>query len=162
MMVARTGSGPVSRYDSPAHRGASVERHDRAVAERVFGRYGPCLARERDGVAVARQPVEVRAVKAREPFEAIERAGGLERLRVELERGVRRVATGATARRLLCSPDVRRGIGAEKELRIAARRGFDQRFAVRLALEHGQAIAMRAQTAGEERVARIGEVLRRD
>src|ERR687896_63675 len=59
----------------------------------------------------------------------------------------------AAARRLFRAAGVRRAVGAEEELRISRDRRLDQRLAVRLALEHGQAIVVRANAAQEKGVA---------
>src|SRR6187399_71682 len=104
------------------------------LAERVRVRDNPGLARERHIVAVPRQSIEVGAEVTREPFEAIERACRLERLRVKSQCDGRRIATRAAARIFLGVLRMRRGIGAEKKFRAAARRGCEQRFAMPLAL----------------------------
>ena len=57
---------------------------------------------------------------------------------------------------------MRRGIGAQEIFGIAAGRSSHERLAVRLALEHGQAIVVRSDAAGEERIARPQQMLRRD
>ena len=77
-------------------------------------------------------------------------------------RGVRGEDAGTAAGGLLGVPRVRRAVGAEKEPRIVARRGLEQRLAVALALEHRQAVVMRTDAALEERVAIQQQVLRRD
>ena len=45
----------------------------------------PVLAAQRDAAGVARQAVEIGAVKAGEAFELVQRAGGVEGLRVQLQ-----------------------------------------------------------------------------
>jgi hypothetical protein len=89
-------------------------------AERVFSGDGPCLARERDGIAVTRQAVEIRPVKARESFQPVERPRRFECLGVELERCVRGIAAGAAASALLGIPGMRRRVGAQEEFGVAA------------------------------------------
>jgi hypothetical protein len=68
-------------------------------------------------VPIARQAVEVRPAEARERFEPVERAGLFERLRVELDAGVRGVDAGTAAVGLLGVARVRCAVGAEEELR---------------------------------------------
>ena len=63
----------------------------------------------RDRAVVARQAVELGAEVAREALQLVERAGFLERLGVELDRGVRGVDAGAAAG---ASPWSRRACGA--------------------------------------------------
>ena len=87
------------RGESPAHRLPCVERNHHMRTERVFGGDGPCLARERDGIAVARQAVEIGAVKARESFQLVERSRRFV-LRRRVRGRVRRYAAG-TRKRLL-------------------------------------------------------------
>ena len=62
---------------------------------------------------------------------------------------MRRVAPGAAARRLLGTAEVRRRVRAQKELRIAAGRGLDQRLPVRFAFEDRQAVTVRPDPARE-------------
>ena len=85
-------------------------------AERVFGRNGPRLARERDRIAVARQAVEIGAMKARESLQFVERSRHFESLGVKLECRVRGIAAGAAASALLGIPGMRRRVGAQENL----------------------------------------------
>jgi hypothetical protein len=59
------------------------------------------------------------------------------------------------------APRVRRAVGAEEELR-AALVAAHQRLAVGFALEHRQAVVVRAHAAGEQRVAVVEQVVRGD
>ena len=52
-----------------------------------------------------------------------------------------------------------RAVGAEEEARVAGGRRREQRAAVALALQHGQAVVMRPQPAREDRVAVQEQVL---
>src|SRR5437016_13923836 len=57
---------------------------------------------------------------------------------------------------------MRRRIGAEEEFWISSGRRFEDRPAMRFALEYRQTVAMGTKTAREKRVARIRKMLRRD
>ncbi|MND00237.1 hypothetical protein D3C83_187790 [compost metagenome] len=59
------------------------------------------------------------------------------------------VDAGASAIGLLGVARVRCAVRAQKELRIAAHCRFDQRLAMRLALEYRQAVVMGAHAAGK-------------
>ena len=96
-----------------------------------------------------------------EGLEALERAGRLEGLRVQLDAGVRGEDAGAAARGFLGVARVRRAVGAEKQPRAAARHGAEQRRTVGLGLEHRQAVVVRTQAAGEQCIAVHQQVLRR-
>ena len=141
---------------------ARAQRHDARCAECERLRHRPGSARKRDRIAVARQVIERRAVHARKAFEPIERTRILERFRIKGHGDRRRIAARTAARMLFGVLRVGRGIGAEKEFRIARCRGRHERLPMRLALEYGQAIEMRAQAAREQCVARIEQVLRRN
>src|SRR5262245_51271438 len=106
----------------------------------MFARQGPRRALEPNGVAIARKAVEIGTVKAGESFEAVERARFLEDFRIELECMRRGVAASTAERRFLDMPRVRRGVGSQKELRVAGSCRGDQRAPVRLALENRQTI----------------------
>ena len=116
----------------------------------------------RYALVVDGQAVEARAVERGEGLEPVERVFFLEHLRIDFERGGRREDAGAAAIALLVVHRVRRGVGAEEEFRIARNRGAAQRLAVRLALGDRQAIHMRPEAAGEERVAVDDEMMRGD
>ena len=77
-------------------------------------------------------------------------------------RRVRGEDPGAAAGRLLGMPGVRRAVRAEEEARVAAGRGLEQRAAIRLGLQHRQAVVMRPDAAGKQRVAIHQQMLRRD
>ncbi len=77
---------------------------------------------------MTRQAIEIRAEMAGEGLQAIQAAGQLERLGVQLDRRVRGEHAGAAAGVLLGRALVRRAVGAEKEARIAAGRRRDQRL----------------------------------
>ena len=151
------------RDEAPGERLARAERHELVAGRR--DRPPAASTASRSSVMrsrIARQAVEIRAALGRERLQAIERAGLLERFRVQLDGGVRRENAGAAARRLLRVPRVRRAVGAEEEARIVARRRFDQRPAIVLALEHRQAVVVRPDAALEDRIAIQQQVLRRD
>ena len=101
-------------------------------------------------LAIARQTVEIRSALGRERLQALQCAGLLERFRVQLDGGVRRENSRAAAGRLLRVPRVRRAVGAEEETSIVARRRFDQRAAIVLALEHRQTVVVRTDAALED------------
>ena len=62
----------------------------------------------------------------------------------------------------LVVPLVRRAVGAEEEARIAAGGGAEQRLPIALALQDRQAVVVRPDAAGENRVAIVQQMLRRD
>src|SRR4051794_17945468 len=93
------GSG--SRGEAPVERLAGAQRLQLGVAEGKRLRQGPGDLSERHLRPVRRQAVERRPGQAGELLEAIERAGRLERLGIELERAQRGVAAGAAAGMLL-------------------------------------------------------------
>ena len=101
-------------------------------------------------------------MQAGEAFQAVERAGALEGLGIELDRRQRGVAAGAGRGVLLQVRRVRRAVGAEEELRAARGGRGHQRAAVFLALEHRQAVVVRAQAAGEDGVAVVEQMVRGD
>src|SRR5665213_2260811 len=113
----RTPSGGNVR--APSQRVAGGERHDAVGAQRALRRHLPVLPSQRDRVGIARQPVEIGALEAREALEPAERAGGVEHFRIELERRGRRIAAGASAGALFRVSRMGRAVGAEEELRIA-------------------------------------------
>ena len=97
-----------------------------------------------------------------EALEAVERAFLLEHLGIGLqrERGVE--DAGAAAIGLLLLDAVRGAVGAEEEFRRARGRRPADRQPVPLALGDGQAISVRPEPAGEQRVAVDDQVLGRD
>src|SRR5205807_597174 len=114
---------------------------------------GPFLAPQGDRVSVYRQAVKLGTEPASKAFELVERRGLLEGSSVELDRRMRRIDARTAARRLFRAARVRRAVGAEKKLRIARDRRFDQRLAMCLALKHGQAVVVWPDAAEKERVA---------
>ncbi len=74
----------------------------------------------------------------------------------------RRERAGAAARAFLRAPRMRRAVGAEEEARPARRRGLDERASMRLPLQDRQAVPVRPQAAGEQRVAVVQQVMRGD
>src|SRR5690606_23364730 len=95
-------------------------------------------------------------------FELVQRAGGVEGLGVELHGRMGGVAAGTAARVLLQVGRVRRAVGAEEETVAAAGGRRDQRAPVLLALEHRQAVVVRANAARENGVAVVEQVVRGD
>ena len=152
----------VACHELPRQRFAAAQRLEFRLAEGQRLGHRPGLAPQRDGAGVARQAVEVGAVEAGEGFEPVERAGRVEGLGVQLERAERRVAAGAAAGVLLQVRGVRRAVGAEEEASAAGGRRLDQRPPVLLALEHRQAVVVRPDAAGEDRVAVVEQVMRGD
>ena len=115
-----------------------------SMTDRQVRGHAPGFALERDARPVARQAVEIRAEKAGEAFELVERARRVERLGVEFHGGMRGVDAGMSATALLVAARMRRAVGAEKKFRIAGCRGFDERLAVQFALDDRQAAALPA------------------
>src|SRR5450432_1547056 len=147
------GAGTASSGEAPGERLAGAQGLELGLAERQRLGQGPGQLAQGDRAAVQRQAVERGTGAAREVLEPAERACRLEDLGVELERAERGVAAGAGARVLLQRNRMRRAVGAEEEAVAARRRRGDQGAPVLLALEHRQAVVVRAQTADEERVA---------
>ena len=153
--------GPFRRQ-APGHLLARAQRHQYVGAEGIVRGHLPGSPDQGEVVAIARQTVEVRAVKGGECLEFFQRAGRFEGLRVQLDRGVRREDAGAAAGALLRSRRMRRAVGAQKEARRAGGHGLEQRGPMRLLLEHRQAVVMRPDAADEQRIAIHQQVLRRD
>src|SRR4051794_34175392 len=59
-------------------------------------------------------------------------------------------------------PRVRRTVRAEKELRVPAGNGVEKGATIGFSLEYGQAIVMRTDAAGEQRIPIHQQVLRSD
>ena len=95
-------------------------------------------------------------------FQLVQRAGSVKGLGVQLQRTERGVAAGAATGVLFELRRVRRAVGAEEKPRRAAGGRLHQRLAVLFALEHRQAVVMRAQAAAEEGVAVVQQVVRGD
>ena len=91
-------------------------------------------------------------MKTGERLQPVERRGLLEDLGVELDGSMRGINTRAAASGLFGVTRVRRAVGAEKKLRVAACGCGNQRAAVRLALQQRQAVMVRPQAALEHRV----------
>src|ERR1700730_7678620 len=150
------------RGESPGDALGGAQRHQLLGAERIACRHFPRLLHQGDRCTVTRQAIEVGTVAGGEGLEPLERAGRLEGLRVQLDGGVRAEDACAAARPFLGLTRMRRAVGAEKQPRASRRHGTQQRRAVGLRLEHRQAVVVRAQAAGEQRLAVQQQVLRRD
>src|SRR5260370_1843594 len=109
------------RVEAPTHRFSRAQRHNGVLAERVRRWNDPRFAFERDGGAIARQAIEVRAVEARERFEPFARARSIERFRVELDGGGRGIASGAATGAFLRISLGRLGIRSDNVLRGSCR-----------------------------------------
>src|SRR5438046_1960708 len=94
----------------------------------------PGFALQRDRCRVAGQAIEVGAVKARERFEPVECARAIERFGINLDCGMSRITAGATASAFLLATGMRRRVGAEKILGVAAGRRSQHGKPVRFAL----------------------------
>ena len=119
-------------------------------------------APQRDGRRVHWQPVEPGPVARREAFELGQRTDALKGLRVQRQRRWAGVDARAAAARLLGRPDVRRAVGPQEELGVAARGRGQERTAVRLGLQDGQAVHVRPEPALEQRRAVVQQVVRGD
>ncbi len=135
---------------------------DVVVSEGREHRNGRGLFHERDGIRISRETIEVSAEEAREPFQSIQRADRMERLRVERERDWSGKATSTAASRLLSGLRVWCRVGAEKELRIAGCSRQEERLAIRFSFEYRETVVMRLDSAPEDRVAILEEVVCRD
>ena len=101
-------------------------------------------------------------MEAGKAFQLIQSTRSLEGGGVQLQRGVRRVAAGAAAGVFFQVRGVWGAVGAQEEFVAAAGGHLHQRLAVLFALEHGQAVVVRADAAGKDGVAVEQQVLRRD
>ena len=101
-------------------------------------------------------------MEAGKRFQPVQPTGLLERLGVQLQRRVRGVQPRASAGRFLRLARMRRAVRTEEEMRVAAGGRLQQRGTVRLALEDGRAVVVRADAALEQRVAVEQQVVRRD
>src|SRR5450631_2016705 len=108
------------------HQLAGTPAHQPLDAEREVRWRCPGLLSEADRALVARQAVEIRAEVAGEALQPVEPPDGLEGLRVQFERRVRRVDAGAAAGSLLGAARVRRAVGAEEELCDAGGRSLEE------------------------------------
>ena len=95
----------------------------------------------------------------RESLQMLQGAGLLEHLGIEFDRRVRAEGSGTAAGALLALKRMRGAVGAEKEPRMSAGRGRDQRKPMMLALEDRQAIQMRANPADEHGIAVVEQVM---
>ena len=157
--VRRRPATPSPDDQPPRQRVAGAQGLELGLAKGEAVGRRPAFAPERDGAAVARQAVEIGAVKAGKAFELVECTGVVKRLGVHLDGSVRGVAACAAAGVLLKVRRVGRAVGPQKELGAAAGSGLHQRHAVRFALEHGQAVIVWAHTADKDRVAVVQQMV---
>ena len=137
----------------PANRFTAPQRHDFRVTCQEFGGQRPRFAPQRHRFLVARQTVEIGAEEARESFQLVERAGFFEGFGVELDARAARCSSRRSRTRAPSALRMRRAVRAEEKARVAAGRRLDQRHAMRLALQHRQAVVVRPDAAAENRVA---------
>ena len=151
----------VRKTSRPAYRGGTPRRSCR-LPERRCARARPEPRLQGDALLVGRQPIEARAVQRGEGLQPVERAFLGEDLGIDLHRHRRVEDAGAAAGAFLGVGGVRRGVGAEEELRAARGRGAPQRQAMLLALGDRQAIEVRTDAALEDGIAVVAQVMRRD
>ena len=95
-------------------------------------------------------------------LQPVQRAGGVEGLGIQFQGGVRRIAAGAATGGFFAPGGVGRRVGAEKEAWAAGGGGAQQGFLVRVALQHRQAVVVRANAAHQHVVAVEQQVVRGD
>src|SRR5258708_22670016 len=139
----------------PTHRRIGTKHHDALVAARHLDplRSVQRLGLQGDALFVGRQAVEAGAVQRGEGFELVERVLLHEDLGIDLHSHRRIEDAGAAAGAFLGIGGMRRGVGAEKERRIARGRGTPERETMLLALGNRQAIEVWADAALEDRIA---------
>src|SRR5450755_2574654 len=148
--------------EPPRQRLAGAKGLQLGVAERQRLGQGPGELLQGHRRVVQRQTVEGSAGPARELLEPVERAGGLERLGVKLERAEGGVAAGAAVGVLLQRRRMRGAVGAEKEAVAARGRRGDERAPVLFALQDRKAVEVRPQATAEQRVAVVEKMVRGD
>mmetsp|Transcript_36256 Transcript_36256/g.76180 ORF Transcript_36256/g.76180 Transcript_36256/m.76180 type:complete len:315 (-) Transcript_36256:18-962(-) len=99
---------------------------------------------------------------AAESLQILQLPHALERLGVQLQRRVGRVRSRASARRLLRLDGVRCRIGSEEELGIARRGRLQQRLAMALAFQYGEAVEVWFDPADEQCVTVVEDVMAGD
>src|SRR3984885_15269360 len=147
---------------APADAFAGAQRHQPPVVERIAVRCCPWIAQQRDVVLVTWQAVEIGTVLAGKTLQPRQNALGLKHLGVQLDAGVGGEDAGAAAGGLLGRALVRGAVGAEEKPGIAAGQRFEQAATIGFGLEQRQAVVVRTQSAGEQRIAVQQQVLRRD
>eukprot|EP00047_Mylnosiga_fluctuans_P009660 m.12443 g.12443 ORF g.12443 m.12443 type:complete len:435 (-) comp2730_c0_seq1:7-1311(-) len=152
----------LGRRHTPEDRATRTDRDHNILAERERLRHADGDAVQRDLALVARQPVEVGTVKRGEALELIEGVGGVENLRIQRHSVPAGVAARAAAGGLLRALGVWRAVGAQKEAGVTRRCSGDQRLAMLLTFQHGEAVVVRIETAIEDGIAIVEEVLWRD
>ena len=96
-----------SVFDLPEDFFSGAKWNERFLVEGVGFGDGPGFLNQRHGTRVAWEPIEVGTEVAGESFEPVERAGGVESLGIERQRGVSRVAARAAASCFLRASRVR-------------------------------------------------------
>src|SRR3989338_7621304 len=108
----------ISAIYFPRNRFTGTQRHQAVFSKCEALLNLPAFLAQRDLAGVARQAVEVRAVKAGKPFQPVQRAKLFKGFGVQLEGGVRGVDAGAAAGGFLGVLRVRRAVGAEEKFRV--------------------------------------------
>ena len=101
---------------SPRQRFTSAQRLELGIAKVKALWWRPALALQGDGAGVARQAIEIGAMKTGKSLQLVQRPDRIKGLRIQLHRGVCRVATGAARGIFFQLGGVRRTVGAQKEL----------------------------------------------
>src|SRR5690554_4212258 len=146
---------------APVNGFTSLERDDGAIRQWKLLRHGPGLPHQGNGIGVAWQAVEVRAVEAGKGFQFVQNAQFLKDVCVQADGAVGRVATGAAAGGFLFVPGVGRRIGTQEEARIAAGNRLAQGQLMLVAFQDRQAIQVGTDTAHQHVVAVVHQVLGR-
>ena len=84
----------------------------------------------------------------RKTIEPVQCAGGIKCFGVQLNRSMRGVDSRTTTRCFFCMSGVRRTVRSQEEAGVTARNCIQQGEAIRLRLQHGQTVVVRAYPAG--------------
>src|SRR5687768_10741985 len=140
-------------YQFPAQAFPRPQWDQRFTSKFKFRRYLPAFFLQRNTVPVTRQPVEIRAMKAGECFQLIQRACLFKDFRIKLDRRVGGINTCAAAGIFLCGSGMGCAICSKEKFRVAAGGGFYQFSPMSFTLQHGKTIMVRVDTALKQGVA---------
>src|SRR5687768_1336226 len=113
-------------YQFPAQAFPRAQWDQRFTSEFKVRRCLPAFFLQRNTVLVTRQPVEIRAMKAGEGFQFIQRACLFKDFRIKLDRRVGGINTCAAAGIFLCGSGMGCAICSKEKFRVAAGGGFYQ------------------------------------
>lgn len=149
-----------SLHTLPTHHLARLQRHHHRISELVALRHLPLPSLQLHELLIPRQSIKVRSVLStphslapfprRERLQLLQTPVRLEDFRVQLQ--AQKLAEAPSARLLafLRFSHVRRGVGSQKQSLAARLNRADQRLAMLLALQDGEAVEVGLETADEE------------